>query len=241
MEQRRKIVIPVGDEAREGSAPKNYDGAATVRAPLFDEEATMGARPVVPLAEASAPRSSRFPLLALVVLLAVSAGVAGGFAIGIYKSQQNHQAADAVSPAATTTAGTQPSSAQASVPVKEPQQQLPATIATEKSPASVTRNVPPAEDATAARPARDKSAKRDDKDRDEQDEELAPVKVRERDERIARDRDREEAREIRRQERRERRRRAREAEEADTDVNRQIEHGARELNRIREIFEGPRP
>jgi type IV secretory pathway VirB10-like protein len=238
MEQRRKIVIPVGSEAREAGGAKNFDGAETVPARLFDEEATMGARPVVPLAGASTKPSSRFPLLALVVILAVGAGVAGGFVIGLYKSRQTGQGESAASTAATTAAGTEQTPAQ---------EQLPASIATEKSPTPPTRTVSSAENATTERAARDKSSKRDD------DEVLAPVEVlnrerekREREDRIARnrddriERDREEERESRR-ERRQRRRRAREAEEMDTDVNRQIERGARELNRIREIFEGQRP
>ncbi|HEX8138311.1 MAG TPA: hypothetical protein VF544_12020 [Pyrinomonadaceae bacterium] len=226
MEQKRKIVIPLG----EGS--EKEAGAATMRAPLFDEEATMGARPVVPIAAAYPPPSTRFPLLALVVILAVSAGVAGGFFIGLYKSGQSRTAPPAAS------------SEQASQ-APAPKEQLPATIASEKPAAQPPRTVATTENASAEHTARDERQKRD------EDKVLAPVEVqepaREKREREERDREdriiaRQEEREMRRQQRQERRRRAREREEADSgDLNRQIERGASELNRIREIFEGQRP
>jgi type IV secretory pathway VirB10-like protein len=230
MEQRKKIVIPLGESSKEG-------GGATVRASFFDEEATMGARPVVPIVEASTPQPRHLPLLALVVILAVSAGLAGGFAIGLYKSRQNK--AGAAAPAVATTTATTEQAAQTPA-----QAQLPATIASEKSPAPQPRTVT-AENAPAERAARDESPKRD------EDKVSAPVMVRERAEekrdRDERDREdriiaREEERESRRQQRQERRRRAREREEADNgDIDRQVERGTRELNRIREIFEGQRP
>src|ERR1043165_375131 len=125
MEQKRKIVIPLGGSSREATATPspNYDGGMTVPAPLFDEEATLGAQPVVPLAAASsAGTTSRLPLIALLVVLAVSAGVVGGFAIGVYRSRQNKQAATA----ATTTTASSGATAQ-------PSSQLP-VIASEKSP-----------------------------------------------------------------------------------------------------------
>jgi hypothetical protein len=234
MEQKRKIIIPVGSASGEATAARNFDGAATARAPLFDEEATMGARPVVPLAKASNPPSRRFPLLALVVVLAVGAGVAGGFVIGLYKSRQSKERAAA--PTATTTIGTDQTA-------QTPARQLPA-LASEKSSAPPARTVA-AENTTAERTARDNGTKRDG------DEVTAPVDVRERarEKRDREDRDREERiaradeeREIRKEQKKERRRRARENNETDAaDVNQQIERGAREVNRIREIFEGQRP
>lgn len=193
----------------------------------------MGARPVVPIAEASAPQPRHLPLLALVVILAVGAGVAGGFAIGLYKSRQYGSGAG--SPATATTA---PAEQTAQTPRQE---QLPATIASEKSPAP--KNTATAENATAERTAPDSRPETRD------DEVLAPVEARERD-REKRDREereredriaRAEERESRRQQRKERRR-AREREETEpVDINEQIERGAREVNRIREIFEGQRP
>jgi hypothetical protein len=233
MEQRKKIVIQLGEASKEAG------GATPARTPFFDEEATMGARPVVPIVEASAPQPRHLPLLALVVILAVSAGLAGGFLIGLYKSGQNKQSASA--PTATTTAASTEQAAQ--TPAQ--QQQLPATIASEKSSAPQPRTVAAEGNATTERAARDNGSKRD------EDKVLASAEVRERAEE-KRDREekeredriiaREEERESRRQQRQERRRRAREREAADSgDINQQIEHGTRELNRIREIFEGQRP
>jgi type IV secretory pathway VirB10-like protein len=235
MEQRKKIVIPLGEASKEAG------GAPPSRTPFFDEEATMGARPVVPIVEASAPQPRHLPLLALVVILAVSAGLAGGFLIGLYKSGQNKQSASAPAATATTTAASTEQAAQ--TPAQ--QQQLPAAIASEKSSAPQPRTVAAEGNATTERAARDNGSKRD------EDKVLASAEVRERAEE-KRDREekeredrivaREEERESRRQQRQERRRRAREREAADSgDMNQQIERGTRELNRIREIFEGQRP
>ncbi|HEX8142157.1 MAG TPA: hypothetical protein VF553_06140 [Pyrinomonadaceae bacterium] len=238
MEQKRKIIIPLGGASREASPARDFDGSTTVPAPLFDAEATLGARPVVPIAEAQKSRS--FPLLALVVLLAVSAGIAGGFAIGLYRSRQPQQSA--TSPQATTTIGTDTTAQQ------QPAQQLPATTAT----AASERTSEPVERTTASNAPVEQTA-RDSRPKRDEEEVIPPVEVRQRpreervrkeSEREARDRDEriaaDDEREIKRQ-KRERRRRARENDERDTDVNQQIERGARELNRIREIFEGQRP
>jgi type IV secretory pathway VirB10-like protein len=243
MDQKRKIVIPLGEGfGKEAGGAKDFEGGSTVRAPLFDEEATMGARPVVPIAAAYPPPSTRFPLLALVVILAVSAGLAGGLAIGLYKSGQNRPSA-ASAPAETTTTASAEQASQTPA-----QEQLPATIASEKSPATQPRTVAAAaveENAPTERAARDERPKRD------EDKVSAPVAPREtarekhdREESELEERTlaRQEEREARRQQRQERRRRAREREEADSgDLNRQIDRGARELNRIREIFEGQHP
>lgn len=237
MEQKRKIIIPLGG-SREAIPARDFDGTTTSQAPLFDAEATLGARPVVPLAETQ--RSRHFPLLALVVILAISAGVAGGFAIGLYRSRQIQQSA-APNTTATTTISTD-ATAQAPAPA----QQLPAAaaVASEKTPEPERTT---ASNAPIERTARDNRPKRD------EEQVIPPVEVRERgkekrdrEDRDREDRDREDriaqddVRELRRQ-RRERRRRAREMNEENGDVNQQIERGARELNRIREIFEGQRP
>lgn len=231
MEQKRKIIIPLGG-SREAIPARDFDGATTAQAPLFDAEATLGARPVVPLAETQ--QSRHLPLLALVVLLAISAGVAGGFAIGLYRSRQIQQSA-APNTAATTTINTDTTTAQT------PAQQLPAAaVASDKTPEPERTT---ASNAPVERTVRDNKPKRD------EEQVIPPVEVRERDKekRDREDRDREEKiarddeRELKRQQRRERRRRAREIDEANGDVNQQIERGARELNRIREIFEGQRP
>ncbi|HEY6188361.1 MAG TPA: hypothetical protein VIW80_11810 [Pyrinomonadaceae bacterium] len=245
MEQKRKIIIPLGG-SREAIPARDLDGATTAQAPLFDAEATLGARPVVPLAAAPVHSSRHFPLLALVVVLAIAAGVAGGFAIGLYRSRQLQQSAATPTPATTTTASTTTASADATA--QTPAQQLPAAIASsEKTPAPVEPERTTASNAPAEHTARDNKPKRD------EEQVIPPVEVRERakekSDREVRDREdldredkiaRDEERELKRQ-RRERRRRARDNDEANGDVNQQIERGARELNRIREIFEGQRP
>jgi hypothetical protein len=232
MEQKRKIIIPLGG-SREAIPARDFDGATTAQAPLFDAEATLGARPVVPLAETQ--KSRHFPLLVLVVLLAISAGVAGGFAIGLYRSRQIQQSA-APNTTATTSINTDATAAQAPAAA----QQLPVAIASEKTPEPERTT---ASNAPVERAVRDNKPKRD------EEQVIPPVEVRERDKekRDREDRDREEKiarddeRELKRQQRRERRRRAREMDDGNGDVNQQIERGARELNRIREIFEGQRP
>jgi hypothetical protein len=243
MEQKRKIIIPLGG-SREAIPARDFDGATTAPAPLFDAEATLGARPVVPLAETPQP-SRQFPLLALVVVLAISAGVAGGFAIGIYRSRQAQQSVPTAT-TATSSAPTTPTttiSADATTAPPPPAQQLPATVASEKTPEPERATASNA--AAVERTARDNRTKRDE---EQPQQVIPPVEVRERGrekgEREVRDREdkiaKEDEREFKRQ-KRERRRRARENDEANGDVNQQIERGARELNRIREIFEGQRP
>lgn len=229
MEQKRKIVIPLGGYPKDAVPADDFDGGATVPAPLFDEEATISARPVVPLTGASNGTSRRFPLLALVIILAISAGVAGGFAIGVYRSRLNRTAATTT---ATTTAGTDATA-------QTPAEQLP-VIASEKSSESRSR---PAEagNAPTERNVRDSKPSKDDEQI------IPPVEIRER-ARERREEKREAAikikdedeRESRRQ-RKEQRRRARANEEREIDLNQQIERAGREVNRIREIFEGQRP
>src|SRR5687767_11017290 len=98
MADRRKIVIPTG---------VNPD--APLPAPHFDAEATMTARPVVPLTDqeiryaavaGGGPKSfwRRPVLLALVALVAIGVGVAAGFAIGLYRNRNAAQASPAASP-----------------------------------------------------------------------------------------------------------------------------------------------
>jgi hypothetical protein len=247
MEQKRKIVIPLGGSSRgAGAASSSFDGEQTVPAPLFDAEATLGAQPVVPLAEANSSGATirRLPLIALLVVLAVGAGVAGGFAIGVYKSRQNKQEATATNATTTTAATTTASSG----PAAQPSAQIP-VLASEKSSEPPARTVATDDTTERSSSARDKKSKTDD---DEQ--VIPPVEIRERsdskkesrEEKSERrgggrkDDDEEEERVARRQ-RREQRRRARQAEDQDADLNQQIERAGREVNRIREIFEGQRP
>ncbi|HEY0405192.1 MAG TPA: hypothetical protein VGC89_05665, partial [Pyrinomonadaceae bacterium] len=114
MEQRRKIIIPTG-----------ADGEETLSTPHFDTEATLAARPVVPLSDALAPTpeaaydatargdlerpragattvsssSWKRSTLILIILAAVSIGVASGLAIGFYQTSRKTTTAAAAAPA----------------------------------------------------------------------------------------------------------------------------------------------
>lgn len=236
MEPKRKIVIPLGSSSEE--AASNYDGGTTVPAPLFDEEATISARPVVPLAGVSTVPSGRFPMLALVVILAVGAGVAGGFAIGVYKSRQNR--ATATTPA--TTAPTASTDATAPQPPAAGEQ-LPVIASKQSSePRAAATHTEEVANATTERSARDNKPSKDDEQI------IPPVEVRERakETREVRreqreDKIRDEDERVAKRQRKEQRRRARENDERDVDLDRQLERAGREVNRIRDIFEGQRP
>lgn len=268
MEQRRKIIIPTGSDPDE-----------TLSTPHFDTEATLSARPVVPLAEpgsrtpgmayASAgqgaaykPRQSvaasspwKRSTLILIVLAAVSVGVASGLAIGFYQTRTK-------APAANVTA--QPNASeqqqQATVqPAPEPQQstraQQPEAVVA--PPAEVQLPDAPAEKATkesaTAKKSSDDDAQPDDKQasrsQSRRDEERdAPVIARDRraddDDVIIRDErdDRRARRERRREERREERRRERGDDAYDPqNIPRPVERVRQSINRIRDIFEGRQP
>ncbi|MBD0324924.1 MAG: hypothetical protein ICV68_00750 [Pyrinomonadaceae bacterium] len=109
MEQRRKIIIPTGADPEE-----------TLSTPHFDTEATLSARPVVPLAEPvalppedaysvqqqvgaaypPAPPTASSPwkrsTLILIILAAVGLGIASGLAIGLYQSRTTKASAPVV-------------------------------------------------------------------------------------------------------------------------------------------------
>ncbi len=249
MAERRKIIIQTG------AAPDE-----PLPTPHFDAEATMTARPVVPLNDqeahqahygnyagrpAAKPFWKRPALLALIVLVAVGIGVAAGLAIGIYR---NRNAAE--TPIATTPPPTV-EDANAGQTVEQQPQPAP----TEQTRAAVPAEEP--EETAAAEPKveeRERTARNERKDEDDDDEarppvaakqpvvrEKKPVKIDEyviEDEREARQAEKEQRREERRAERRERRRRGREDE---MNLPRGIERGRREVDRIREIFEGRQP
>jgi hypothetical protein len=141
MEQRRKIVISTGT-----------DGEETLSTPHFDVEATLAAKPVVPLTEpvepptspqnayaavpytaSYAPRAAKAAsspwkrsTLILIILAAVGVGIASGLAIGLYQSRNKTSAPVAAQPAAaneTQQAATQIPAETTQLPqVKQPQQ-----------------------------------------------------------------------------------------------------------------------
>lgn len=141
MEQRRKIIVPTGAEAEE-----------SLSTPHFDAEATLLARPVVPLSEpveppqdvyassntgaAYTPRAAtaspwKRSTLILIILAAVGVGIVSGLAIGLYQSRRKAPAAPVVAmPTASEPeqAAAQPQTEPVqSVRVNQPEEQEPET------------------------------------------------------------------------------------------------------------------
>jgi type IV secretory pathway VirB10-like protein len=236
MNERKRIIIQTGANPDE-----------SLSTPHFDAEATLTARPVVPLSEQDAyqkqyggyagharkPFWKRPALLALIVLVAAGVGVAAGLAIGFYKNRN----------AAPTPVVSAPSSTDEKAGVSQPAEQ-PAPTPTRQARATVPENpvetAPPEPKAEEReRPARN--------ERKSDDNEVIPPVVRDKkrdkasddDESVVLD-EKQAERERRRDERRERRRRQRDEEQA-VEVPRQVERVERGVNRIREIFEGRQP
>jgi len=241
MAEIKKIIIQTGADPDE-----------SLPTPHFDAEATLTARPVIPLSEqekfrmqhggypagVEKPFWRRPALLALIVLLAVGVGVAAGLTIGIYKNRSVAQTPVASAPPSTIESAKvdQPIVEQ---PVPEPTRQARAVVP--ETPVE-TPAEPKAEE-------RERNARNDDRtarnERKSDDNEVVPPVVRDK----KRDRktdevddealnDRQAERERRRDDRRERRRQQRDEENA-MEIPRQIERAGR--NRIREIFEGKQP
>ena len=252
MAERRKIVIETGAEPDE-----------PLSTPHFDAEATLTARPVVPLgdqenyqnhynnygARPAKPFWKRPALLVPIILAAVGIGVAAGFAIGLYRSRNA-----AAQPPVATTPSPVTESADLSQTV-EPPPAPPASVPEPEEQATVPEEKEETEEAEEPAVApkdkeRERTAARNERSDDDNEarrpvvvkppadgREKKPIKVDEysiEDEREERQAER--AR--RREERRERRRRQREEE---INVPRGIERGVREADRIREIFEGRQP
>lgn len=254
MAERRKIIIQTG------AAPDE-----PLPTPHFDAEATMTARPVVPLNDqeshqvqygnypgrtAAKPFWKRPALLTLIVLVAVGIGVAAGLAIGIYRNRNATE-----TPTATT-----PSSTVEDANAGQTVEQQPQPTPVEQTRAALPEEPEDVPDKQAEMPAgskveeRERTARNERKDEDDDVEARRPVEakppvVREKkpikideyvieDGREAREAEKEQRREERRAERRERRRRENEDE---INVPRGIRRAGREANRIREIFEGRQP
>lgn len=185
MEQRRKIIVPTGAEADE-----------ELSTPHFDAEATLLARPVVPLTEpveppldvymasnaaaAYAPRAATASLwkrstLILIILAAVSVGVLSGLAIGLYQSRRKAPAAPVVARPTTNepeqaTAQPQTEPVQA-VRVNQPEEQEPETTEEAQIPA-----------ATADKEKPNKETKNDSADESRRDDKQVARENRKRDE-----------------------------------------------------------
>jgi type IV secretory pathway VirB10-like protein len=244
MAEIKKIIIPTGDSPDE-----------SLPTPHFDAEATLTARPVIPLTEqekfrmqhggyvagAQTPFWKRPALLALIVLVAIGVGVAAGLTIGIYRNRSAAQAPVASEPPSTSVENAKVDQPVIEQPVPQPTRQARADVpeTTVETPAE-----PKAEE-------RDRNERNDERvpvrnERKRDDNDVAPpvvVRDKKRDRKAEDDdgevfNDRQAERERRREDRRERRRRGRDEEDA-IDIPRQIERAGR--NRIREIFEGRQP
>jgi hypothetical protein len=279
MEERRNIIIPTGSDAEE-----------TLSTPHFDTEATLTARPVVPLSEPPAPdedvyaytaapasavgpRAGASPwkrsTLVLIILAAVSLGVASGLAIGLYQTRRK-------APATAAPVAAQPPLSEPQAATAQPAPTLTPRIEQQPQEAAQgpLQEVEPETEAQppAAPPVKETKSRTDEKvsstdERDRNDRQAArdnskrveadnarredarrfPPRV-ERDDRAddsAGDYEREERRgrrERRREERRADRRRQREdnGDEA-VGLPRPAERARQEINRIRDIFEGRQP
>lgn len=252
MAERRKIIIETGAEPSE-----------PLPTPHFDAEATLTARPVIPLtdqetyrpnygdygARPAKPFWKRPALLIPIILAAVGIGIAAGFAIGLYRNRSVTQPPVATAPAATTentdlSQKVEPPPAQEEAEVvPEPETRAPVTEEKEEKEEPEEKNSAPKVE-ERERSARDE--RRDDDNEARQPvvakppaatREKKPIKVDEYEIEDVRA-ERQAERERRREERRERRRRQR---EEGVVVPRVIERGVRETDRIREIFEGRQP
>ncbi|HUQ34700.1 MAG TPA: hypothetical protein VM095_21460 [Pyrinomonadaceae bacterium] len=257
MAERRKIIIETGAADEPLSTPH------------FDTEATLTARPVVPLNEqdvhqlpygahsgraAARPFWKRPAMLALIVLVAVGIGVGAGLGIGLYRNRQTAPTPVAAAPSSTAEDVDAGQTVEHLPAPPQPTPQERAAVPTDE------REAPPVE------PKREDEPKVEERERtaitarnerkDDDDEAIRPaaagkpatvarakkpIKV---DEYIVEDgrgegrAEEDQRREERRAERRERRRRRRESE---MDIPRDMDRAGKEVNRIREIFEGRQP
>jgi hypothetical protein len=250
MADRKKIIISTGAEPDE-----------PLPTPHFDTEATLTARPVVPLGEqetyqthygdyavrAQKPFWKRPAMIALIALVAVGIGVAAGIAIGINRNRNAAETPVVTAPPSDTenaevgqtvqtVAQPEPQTSDAIPEEEEEEPSIEPAKAEEPKPTARNERRDDDEEVTAPPPVvRDKRREKADDD----DDEIA----REREDRRA---DKERRREARREERREERRAERRGRRRDLEEEavfpRGIERaGRREANRIREIFEGSQP
>jgi hypothetical protein len=245
MKEKNRIIIPTGHEPEEGLESPHFDA----------EETLLSARPVIPLtkeaievaqssragAEAMPP-TRRIPILALIIIAAVSVGLASGLAIGLYQGRQQTAKPVAAERTSTTTVDTQfkqKPAAETNKPQLPPVQ----TVAdTEQRPTALSE---PGDDPivegsleTSSSPeASDKPERRAAPDKKSEDEKQSPppAPARKKPQTVRDDDDDGGGKKLKLP-------RRRPAVEQDPyDVPRTVERANRELNRIREIFEGPRP
>jgi len=243
MEDRRRIVVPIGSEPE---------------TPHFDaEETLLSARPVVPIAPAvaaegfnnsqSLPRTPfyrRSAFLALVVISAVGIGLAAGLSIARYHYQPEDARTTAVAqPAQVPSAASDKRTATIQPP--EDQQSQATALPEVKIEEKTTVGDTSAEDnekADAPEPTTKVSTKAPEsskeKSSDDRDDNVKITKPEPRDKKRASDDDDESYTDAPRAQRRERRGRNRDRDEDTVDIPRRIERAGERINRIREIFEG---
>jgi multidrug efflux pump subunit AcrB len=248
MKEKNRIVIPTGHEPEEGLETPHFDA----------EETLLSARPVVPLTEeareaaqsahadwGAKPPTRRIPILALIIIAAVSVGLASGLAIGLYQGRQKTAApVTAQTSTATTTADTQFKQKPAEETTK-PQQQLPPvqtvadteqqTTLSEPAGEPVVEESPqtPARTEASDKPQTERRAAPDKKSEDEK-QSPPPAPERRRPQNVRPDDDGSKKQKLPL-------RRRPPVEQEPEDIPRTVERATRDLNRIREIFEGPRP
>ena len=260
MAERRKIVIETGAELGE-----------PLPTPHFDTEATLTARPVVPLtdqetyranygsyaARSAKPFWKRPALLIPIILVAVGIGIAAGLAIGIYRNKsaaqqaplataptaasENTDLSQTVEPPPPAPPVQEVTEREASAPILEETEEK--EEAEEPEEKTVTRKD---KDEEPERPAR--KERKDDADDNEARQPVVarqPAVVREKRPIKVDEYNIEDERVARRAERElrreERRNRRRRQREEAIGVPRAIERGINETDRIREIFEGRQP
>lgn len=242
MEHSQKIVIPTTVTPEED-----------LPTPHFDAQAELTAQPVVPLREVSARNAlaalsrSSTAFLVLIIIAAVSVGVAGGLLISLYQSTRRSEVPVASQPSPAGTMAVDPE------PAPSPAEQIsrmepPTVTAAIKTDEPVEPPVPvqprgTAETKKASDPsAREKESKDRNKELKDNTRGAPPPAAREKPQQKPREIAREvNDREQKREERAERRRQQRERrveEETGDDAPRQSESAGREINRIRQIFEG---
>ena len=248
MKEKNRIIIPTGHEPEEGLETPHFDA----------EETLLSARPVVPLTEeareaaqsahadwGSKPPTRRIPILALIIIAAVSVGLASGLAIGLYEGRRK-TATPVTAQTSPTTADTQFKQQPAGETTK-PQLPPVQTVAdTEQRPTAPSALAQPETDPMAKEspetPATPEASdepqpeRRPAPDKKSGDEKQSPPSAPARKKpQSVRDDDDGGGKKLKLPRRRPT------VEQDPYDVPRTVERANRELNRIRDIFEGPRP
>ena len=225
MEERRKIVIPTGVDPEETLARHYFDTEATLAArpvvPLTNEEAAQAATPVVK------PAGRNRWLLPAVIVGAVAVGLVVGLGISVYRSRQS-QPVDAPVAVRPISDKTRDNSLPWTYTPEEPvaAEDETATVA-DADETTTTREVHPRETEPRAVEETDRKRAREAPARDEREDKQDQIAQQREDERAQRQEER-------------RRRRARDGRNADEDLPQDpiIRHTREGVHRIREIFEG---